>query len=748
MQLRRAAAAAALLAALAGPAGANPYETFISIDNEEDLHDLHATGQIDDDTLTTLVELYQRGVDLNRATREELYSLPNLTYAEVDAILEYRKLVGWIHDPIDLIVNHVLTQDKLEAIAAFLLVSDAQRALFATDGWVRSQTRWAAEDDQAPPVSLQARVGTFQNLTVGAAATVARNRIDSPVYDPSRGALTTTDSNTSVHVPKAYAKWETDQWGAIVGTYRIGFGQRLTFDNTSVIAPNGFYLDDELTRGAELTKECKESAGELGVSPCDGDAGHVYITPDYHWREGLLGAAVGAKKIPVGKGRVSAYGWVSYQPRSIYQYEIYNKATCDDPASDLDTIDQQCAAPEVYHTMGDPLDPTSRYSFQTLPNMFAETTTGGNVTFALSRRAHVGATGYRTNVTWLVDGEDFDLDFQEWSRLPRGGPFGAVGVDGAVGAGMFDYFAEVTRSFDSIPEKTPDGMPTEGGGGGGWGGVARWVTTFQKYNELEASVRYYDEHFKNPNARPIAAPDELDGARARDEMGARLKYAARLDKRLTLRAMSDVWQTVKEYPVPGGDPGEESKITDLLLQARGDVDVTDQYGVGLWGLYQNKDLDRNGVTECFDSSFLTDDETGEPIPCSGEKYQATARFRYTPTPKYTMVAQYQHELVGDGSTRYEEELRQDASASLLGSARPDDRVRLRGRVRYLVEGIGHTDYLEESVWGYADVTYRVRERDRLRVRYDIYVYLDERSDTDLRQPSPEHWLWLEYESRF
>ena len=75
-------------------------------------------------------------------------------------------------------------------------------------------------------------------------------------------------------------------------------------------------------------------------------------------------------------------------------------------------------------------------------------------------------------------------------------------------------------------------------------------------------------------------------------------------------------------------------------------------------------------------------------------------------------------------------------------------MRLRGRVRYLVEGIGHTDYLEESVWGYADVTYRVRERDRLRVRYDIYVYLDERSDTDLRQPSPEHWLWLEYESRF
>ena len=75
MQLRATTTAVLVLCALAAPAAANPYETFISIDSEEDLYDLQTTGQIEDDTLATLVELYQRGVDLNKATREELYEL-------------------------------------------------------------------------------------------------------------------------------------------------------------------------------------------------------------------------------------------------------------------------------------------------------------------------------------------------------------------------------------------------------------------------------------------------------------------------------------------------------------------------------------------------------------------------------------------------------------------------------------------------------------------------------------------------
>jgi hypothetical protein len=718
VQLRAVLSSCALAGALlaAAPVTATPFEAFISIDSEEDLYDLHATGQIDDEALTTLVELYQRGVDLNRADRQELYSLPNLTYAEVDAILEYRELAGWILDPIDLVVAGILTQEKLEAVAAFLVLTDRRQALFATDGWVRAQTRWSAEDSGAPPMALQARVATFQNLTVGFAATLSHTRLGDVRYDPIRGALSAEAPTSSAYLPKAYARWETDTWGAIVGTYRIGFGQRLTFDNTSLYTPNGFYLDDELSRTTSLTRECKESAGELDTSPCAGEAGRIYVTPDYRWREGLLGAALGLKKLELGKGNLQAYGFVSYQPRSIYQYQIYSPDTCDDPRDDTPA----CSAPQVFRRQDDPFERTSRFSFQTLPNMYADLTGGGNISYSMGRRGRIGFTGYGSSVNWLVEG--MELDFQEWARYPFGGPFGAVGVDGSYGFDKYDFFAELTRSFDSMPD-----------GGGGLAGILRWVTTFEKNNELETSLRYYDRDFKNPYARPISAPDQLEGARARDEVGMRLRYTARLKKRLNLRSNADLWAS----------PSDRS--TNTILYVRSDVAMTDQYGWGLWGQYQNKDVSRNGVGECF--SVSTDqDEDGEPIPCAGEKYQLTGRLRYTPTPRYTLTAQYQHELQSEA--RYDTRYRQDASASLIGTARLSEELRLRGRSRYLFEDISDNGYLEQSLWTYLDATYRVRARDRLRVRYDLYVYLDDRASTATRVPSPEHWLWLEYESRF
>ena len=719
MQLRALLPAGLLAGALlaAAPAAATPYEAFISIDTEEDLYDLHATGQIDDDTLTTLVELYQRGVDLNRANRDELYSLPNLTYAEVDAILEYRALAGWIQDPVDLVIGGALSQEKLEGIAAFLLVTDRRQALFATDGWIRAQTRWSVEDSGAPPASLQARIATLQNLTVGVAATLSHSRLSDVRYDPSRGALSAEAPDSAVYVPKFYARWETDTWGAIVGSYRIGFGQRLTFDNTSLYTPNGFYLDDELSRTTSLTRECKESAGELDESPCAGAAGQIYVTPDYRWSEGLMGAALGLRKLELGPGHLQAYGFVSYQPRSIYQYEIYSPDTCEDPRDDSDPA---CAAPQVFRRQDDYLEPTSRFSFQTLPNMYADLTGGGNIAYSMGRRGRIGVTGYGSSVNWLVEG--MELDFQEWARYPYGGPFGAVGVDAAYGVGRYDFFAEVARSFDSTPD-----------GGGGMAGIFRWVTTFEKYNELETSLRYYDEDFANPYARPIAAPDELEGIRARDEMGLRLRHTARLQKRLSLRSNADLWRT----------PSDDS--LDALLYVRGDLEVTDQYGWGLWAQYQNKDLAVNGTGQCFSVS-LEEDEEGEPIPCGGEQYQVTGRFRYTPTPRYSVTAQYRHELVADA--RYDTRYRQDSSATLIGTARPTSELRLRGRVRYLFEDISDNEYLEQSVWTYLDASYRVRARDLVRLRYDLYVYLDDRARTATRVPSPEHWLWLEYESRF
>ena len=65
-------------------ARANEYEEFIDVNDQEDLDDLLAAADISQDSYDELLDLLQTGIDLEHANRAQLYSLPNLTYADVD----------------------------------------------------------------------------------------------------------------------------------------------------------------------------------------------------------------------------------------------------------------------------------------------------------------------------------------------------------------------------------------------------------------------------------------------------------------------------------------------------------------------------------------------------------------------------------------------------------------------------------------------------------------------------------------
>lgn len=705
--------AAALL--IARPVQAEQYDVFIDIETEEDLYELFTSGQIDENTFNILVSIYQRGVDINEATREELYALPNLTLTEVDQIIAYREEAGWISDPANLAINGIISEQQLLSIAPFLRLRDRNLSAYAVDGMVRAQTRWSAEDDRIPPMALQARIATYKHLRVGVAATLTRDRLGDVIYDPNRDALSAAAPGAQLHVPKAYLFWSTDDWDAIAGTYRIGFGQRLTFDNTDQSFPNGIYPDDEITRSTDLVRECKESRGELQVAPCDTD---VYVTPDFRWSDRLLGVAVGLKRIPAGPGILQTYGFFSMQPKGIYQYELYDPAQCADPRDDSDPA---CSAPLVYRRQDDPLAPTSRYSFSTLPDMYQEMVVGGNVTFHASPRVHFGMTGYTADVSWLTDG--LELDFQEWSRAPFGGRFGALGFDLAWGGpAWLDIFAELTHTFDQMDD----------GGSGGVGALTRAVITWGK-NELETSLRYYDERFANPFARPISAADELDGLRARDEVGGRVRYTARPNKRTNLRANVDLWNTPSQ---------DQLKV---LAYLRGDLDLDRRTRIGMWTQYQDKGLNTESSNPCFEIS-VEDDERGEPIPCSGQKWQWAVRGRVEPQKTWFASAQLQLSALDDA--RYTDKLRYDTSAFGSVTVKPAAALRIHGRVRYLFEDVSDNNVLEQSVWAYLDLTYKLPNKYKVRVRYDFLQRLDDRASTLDRRPNPESWLWLEVESRF
>ncbi|MGH1344795.1 MAG: helix-hairpin-helix domain-containing protein [Nannocystales bacterium] len=727
----------ALGAALLGSSAADAaqYEVFVDVDDEEDLYDLQVAGEISSGTFEILVDQIRRGVDLNTATREQLYALPNLTYEEVDAILAYREEAGRIGDPAALVLAGALPRRKLASIAAFLLVPAPEGSKTGVRGQVRYRTVWTSEDDRVPPMLLQTRVSMLRHLTVGAAAVLDRNRLENAVWDPNRDALTTNGPRTTARVPKYFAQWDTPKWGIIGGTYNIGFGQKLVFDTTGRYTPNGFTYDDTMYRQTDLTTECRLSTGELSETPCPRDQPQTYVTPDYRERVRQRGVAVGAKHIDMPVGWMQAYGFFSHQTKPIYWTGVYNSDTCDDPrlASDLFDV---CAAPPVYlGTASDSLTPAPSLRYASLPNMYNEVLGGTNISYFVDRRTHVGVTGYGSGVTWLTEGAN--LDFQEWQRTPYGGPFGAAGADMSWGRNWADVFAEVAYSFDSIPQD----------GGGGPAAIVRHTASWDTH-EIEVAGRYYDERYRNPYARSIAAADQSDGLRASDEAGGRIRYTGMIAERVQLRTLLDVWHELS------------TDLTRLRTYARGDIQALPWLRPGIWVDYQTRDVTGRGRDRCFSGDgddtrttvdiieftsyedFIRQADRG----CTGTRYRIRPRVRVDPHKRVNAQVQVQYSWVDDD--RFPGRFANDIRVVGVVGANPIDPLRLRFRIAWDKDAISDNAYLEETLWGYFQASYRFQTWLQPSLRYDIRAWLDDRDSTRSRRPNPEHWVLLQILSRF
>lgn len=725
-------------------AQATPYETFIDVDDETDLQDLFAASTITEDSYNELLDLMTRGVDLSSADRNDLYALPNLTYEDVDSIIAYRQLhKGRIADPAELVAAGALPEEKLLAISSFLIVRDKKAGPLAAHGWMRLMTRasrsdpFGTHDPLIPPFGFRARFTAQRHLTAGIAATTTRLDIGNPVYDQSRDALVADAASNQIHVPKAYVKWETSSYAAVVGSFRAGFGQRLVFDNSSNYSPNGLYIDDQLFFTTDLASACKQSAGELFGSPCTGAAGAEYVTPDFAWRDGLFGIAAGFKKLELPTGWLQGYVFSSASRRGIYQYELVDRGKCSDPRDDDNTA---CGAPNVFVRQGNLLDPSPRHAFVTLPNVFQERLVGGNFTYFADRRNAIGLTAYGATSKNLIGG--IDLDFQEWSRRPNGRNFGAAGANFSFGRGYMDVFGEAATSFDAMTVEETALTPARGGGGPA--ALLRVTITPDKREEIEVVGRYYSVDFLNPYARPISQSDEFEGQRARDEAGGRVRYT-RTGKEMVIRALADLWTN----PQSGGAPKLDTYV-------RANIKTTPELWLGLWERYQDRNLTKGSLlgspdemtnSECFSLSNELD-EAGETVPCAGRQLTTTVRATYEPSRKISGTIQLNHQLLDDNTRpNLLNKFRQDFAAWFVGYYRPDPSLRMRFRARFLDEAINDNTYLERSVAMLVDTTFRVRERDSLRVRIDGKVWMDKRMSTIERTPNPELSLWLFYEAR-
>ncbi|MBL8953387.1 MAG: helix-hairpin-helix domain-containing protein [Myxococcaceae bacterium] len=734
------------------------YESPIVADDEDDLRSAAERGEISDATMQTLLELLADGVDLNTATRDELYELPSLTYADVDAIVEYRKKEGHIEDPSVLVGAGALTAEQLIQIAPFIVLSEA-KPVIPIGGYYRLLGAYTIGDPLAPPAFFQAKLRGPFSLTGGLGMTFTRRRISSPYFDPTEdprqnadvtGTLAARPAGYALEVPKFWLQWKSTKLRVVAGTFRIGFGQRLTLDNTTRYTPKGITPDNVFYVNRDLSGLCRYSSVEgVPVTELCPDELNRNITDDFKWRDPFRGVAFSAENLELGEtARASFYAFGSYQTRSIYQYEIYDRRNCANPRDDQD---DNCGAPYVYIERPDDPDRRLRARYATLANVWDELAAGGHASFSPIPMFELGLTGYGAMPRWHVP--EMQLDFQEYARYPFGGPWGAVGLDGRVTAGAWDFYFEVARSFDSIP-----------GGGGGWGAVQRSVWG-KKKRELEITLRFYDLNYVNPYARPVSSPDELEGQRARDEAGIRIKYTDRTLGDFHVRGFVDFWllpwnQGGFEGQLLGSSNdavgGYRAGTMNMWALFRADYKGWDAFQPSIWFDYRNRDLTGlNGVVgqpavgRCYTSidGRAPPVFEGEPQLCIGERYRTAVQLKFAPFKrKLQFFLTYIHDFLSDLPDTYPGGLSQDVRVTAEVRSQPIPELLLRLRARYLNGDLYSPTRVEESLWTFVEVTWLGWRAFHVTVRYDTYVWLDERFRT--RIPNPEHRLRLELEGRF
>jgi hypothetical protein len=554
--MRRAVRMMVVTLLLAAPrAWAADYSVEILVDDEDDINQLYFDGEITDEERDRLLTLFLSKVDLNRASREELYELPGFTWKMADLVIERRSLPGGIRKVDDIGDIEGMLPGIMQQIRPFVTArSPEERRRFEAETKTGAITRYmprAQEGGQNtwdPAFYERLRARAYDHLGVGLLITIG-SEIGSVQSAPTGGGLSAEGYALRGNVPRFYAYWDGPRLFALVGTYRVGFGLRLTLDTSRRLRPTGFYANDEFYES--------NLAGK--ITPFDG----------------FTGVALRLKYLPLWKGNfdVSAFGSACLGPfsKDIYSYDLtYDHG--DNPF----LVDSESGESILYAT---------------LPRVVSEWLAGGNVTYNFDRRLAVGLTGYYAGMKLNVDATG--LMAAAASKYPesRNGhmcgepgfwcPFGAVGLNAKAGWGLVDVAAEVAVNDTGKPAVL---------------GLA-WIEPTTKL-QIIPSFRYYAPGYDNPYARGESATDEYLGNRARDELGPRLRLMYRPWKWLRLRADVDIWRS-QNMPVYDTDTGAVTSMINTPAWAvrnlfRVDLWPSLKEHVAVWFHHRDTDISKGG----------------------------------------------------------------------------------------------------------------------------------------------------------
>lgn len=670
---------------------AEPLNVPILVDTDQDIYDLFANGDIDEEQRDRFLGLLQDPLDLNTADRDDLYELPAITYGLADVILAAREAKKGFRTVDDLKNIAELPHDILRQIRPFVVVIIPEPFKFPVKGRVQTGVIDNFFDARNPGAYFQTKLTGFDFVDVGWAMTLS----DQPgrlgyVADPANtdgipyfiGAAPafTVDPLAKLFAAASVHVSEKTKLRIIAGSYMVGFGERLTFDWSDRIDPHGWYEDDVLYLNYENGK----------------------VTP----RRGLFGGAVTAEHIELAEDiwlDVTAFG--SYWQYPLYQYDL--------KIFDAEDPEEPFKGTKVYFTTLDSLAGDDGcwsagrcHAYATFPKVFSETVMGGNLSLFAGKRNHVGVTGYWSQPAFVVG--DHRVVFAPSSTYPQRDSVYAVGVDGSVGIDNTDFFAEVAI-LDN----------------GEWGAILRTVIEFYKI-DLEIGARYYGEDFDNPHSRAQAARDERFGNIARDEAGLRVKMISRPVKWFDFQVMMDAWYRLS--------------LDRFAMEASGrfTFHMLPDLSASTWVKVADRDLAVSGRGQVYggerstefdgDSGFV---ESGEDAlagavvddRAKGMKVDWGTRITATAIPLTTLTAYTR--LSFEDVAAYTTDFEKSIVFSFQAIVRPTEGLRLSSRFR--IEDVDWTDDLRgDTVWEiYGQAQLRLFSMLWVGARYDYIDYIDD-----------------------
>ncbi len=716
-----------------GRAGAFEYEFEVPIQDEEDINDAYTLGLIEDEeTVNNLINMLRDGLDVNRARYNDFLQLPGITARMADAILNKRKELGRFSSMADLQQIEEVPGEIWEEIIPFLKLPDGQKKLdkvpvtgSARLGYIQykgsGREEPLNEKDHLPGLYLKGE-STVQikdyKISIGTLMTV-RELNKNFFFNKDNNYLMVKNPNAMAYsFDGMYGMVEGPWFKTILGSYNIGFGEKLTFDSTGKARPNGI--------ATPLHYYENNNSGT--------------VRPE----KSLLGIAATFDNLRLPKGWMTASVFLSYKKEDIYQYDFWYGA--DDEGeliacntnSDCNSGDPLktytcgsdgfCHSSRIYSRY-ETKEGTLTFSHQyaTMYRFYQERLFGGQVAYNLNDRTHFGVLGYASQ--WLFSDEIPGAMFSLTSSYPGRASIYAFGAYGAIGIGVVDMGFEA-----SIQDNK------------GVGAVYRLEASPLKELDITWKMRFYNALYDNPYCRGQAAADEILGKRNRNEFGNRYVVTYRPIKYLRLTTDFDIWShPFTEVKLDNGkiyQMANEPWITDIALTQRFVIHPAPRNTITLWASYKNKDISVNGYSYLNDNGEEKGNAyaaranlSGLYVEGRGEQVQAAIQGQTNAYKPLNITLALINNF--EGVTKYTDRFDYTLKLWLLLSYKPWKYTNISTKLKYWYHnnpeydiGTYYSDRGEPTVDWYIFVTQQFPMGFSLKVHYGLTKYIDNRKDND------------------